>query len=451
MNKAPKHTALYETLGVTVKAELDEIKKAFRKLALKLHPDKLVNASDEDKKRAEATFKDVTEAYAILSDPKKREQYDRFGIDAFKNGSQGQEMDEDEMREMFESMGMHFPFGNMGGFGIPGMGGMGGRRGQKREFTMPNIIHPINLNMKDIYLGSTIEFEIERCSLKKNANPKKEDLVCNDCKGVGSKVRLINMGRGMMQQSEQKCQKCVGEGIYFAEEFFDKKLQKFSRTMPKGIMNGEHITIENKGHEVPPCFKDKNTNNDRTNIILVISEQREYVLENYKYSRGVNNNPYNIALELDIDPHEAICGTYKYVPFINGKNICIKIPSGVAFKKGSCAVAIPKMGMPIHKQKDKYGDLYVVININDTFNLEESKLKQIWNLCTGKSMSAENDKIIKKANGEYITALTIDDFRKENELNGNHYNNNDGDDDSNEFGHGGGHSQGGGIPQCAQQ
>lgn len=459
MNKAPKDTSLYETLEVAPTAELGEIKKAYRRLALIWHPDKWVNASEKEKQHAEAKFKEISKANSILSDQNKRSEYDRFGLDAVENGGHGREMTEEEMQEMFESMGMNFGDIGMGGFGIPGFGR---RKQQKREPTIPHIKHTVNLNLKDIYLGSKIEFEITRYNLKKDADPKKEDMVCSDCKGVGSRIRMRNMGGGMMQQSEQPCSKCNGEGMIFSDEFFDKKTQKFAKNMPPGVVNGERINIENKGHEIPPCFKDKfstegnsRPNNDRTNIILVINEQREFTFENCKYIRGVNRNPYDIALELDIDPHEAICGTYKNVPFINGKDVCIKIPPGFAFKQGSRAVVVPKMGMPVYKQKNKYGDLYVILKIKDTFKLDDAKLKQIWKIFTGKDMTAENDKVIKKTGGEFIEAMTIDEFTKENNLNGNNYDPHDNEDNEDVDDNGGFSGfqafNGGSQPQCAQQ
>lgn len=464
MNKAPKDTSLYETLEVAPNATLDEIKKSFRKLALIWHPDKWTNASDDEKKQAESKFKEIGNAYSIVSDPEKREQYDRFGLDAVNNGGQGHAMSEEDVRAMFESMGMGGGFGGFaeglfgGGFGgIPGMGR--GRRGEKREPVMPDLIHQLDVELKDIYLGTSIEFEVVRYNLKQDADPKKEDIVCNDCKGVGSKVILRNMGQGMMTQSTQMCHKCEGTGMILSDTFFDKKKQIIRKVVPKGVRNGEQILIPNKGHEIPPCFKNANSTNERTTMILIFNEIKECVIDNYKYLRGVNNNPNNIALELSIEAHEAVCGTYKHVPFINGKNICIKIPPGVAFKEGSRAVAIPKMGMPIYKQENKYGDLYVILKFNDTIILDESKIKQIWKIYTGKDMKAENNKTI-KLGGEIVNSLTIDEFKKENDLNSARHNSQqyhegecDDDDDECDEDH---HGQGQGIPRgmpadCAQQ
>ena len=454
MNNGPKDTSLYDTLGVTDKADSEEIKKAFRKMALKWHPDKWVNASDVEKKTAEENFKKLTEAYTILNDPNKREQYNRFGLDAVRNAGQGHQMSPEDLQEMFAGMG--FPFGGMGGgFSFPGMGQ---RRGRPAEPTMPHLEQILQLDMKQIYLGSTVEFEVVRYNLKKltsnNKTLTKEDFVCDECKGAGMKMRVIRHGPGMMQQVQEACFKCESRGIVFPEAFFDKKSHKFSKIIPHGIMQGEKIIIENKGHEIPECFKDKFPDKERTNIILTISEQREYVVtsdkDKYKYVRGVNNNPFNLALDLIIEPQEFICGGYKNIPFINGKTICIKIPQGIAFKKSNNVVIVPGSGMPLYKKKDKFGDMFVIITVSDAPILSEGKLKKIWTIYTDKNMTTENDKIIKKANGNIIDALSMDDYnnRSNNGQNGHSDDDYSHSDDGDNYGR---QSNMGGQPQCVQQ
>lgn len=444
MNNNTKDTSLYTILGVDTTATTDEIKKAYRKNALKCHPDKMADATPEEKIRAENKFKELTEAYAILNDPQKRDTYDKYGMDAFKNGGHGQQMNEEDLREMFESMGMSFPFDMMGGFGFPGMGGR--QKNKKREIMMPDLVHHLELDLMNTYIGETIEFEVMKYTLKKDAKPSKEDFECSECKGKGTKTHFIKFGPGMMQSSEQPCNKCNGEGIYIPDKYFDKKMQKYSRTIPRGIRNGKRIIIENKGHEIPECFKDKQTN-DRTNIVLIIKEDREYHFDGgYKYIRDVENSPYNIALELTIEPHEAMCGTYKNIPFLNGKDVCIQIPTGMAFKKGSRVIVVPKMGFPVYKKKNVYGNMYIILNISDKFNLDESKLKQIWKVCTGKDMTVEHNKVIKNAEGGFIESITIEDYRQSNHK--EYYSSASSDDDNH---HNHDHRGGNGGMQCAQQ
>lgn len=447
MSNKVADTKYYDALGVASNASENEIKKAFRKLALEWHPDKWAHGTKQQQADAESKFKEITEAYGILSDAEKREKYDQFGAEAFKNG--GQEMSEADLAEMLAQMGM-------GGF--PGFGGFGGRgRPQKKEVTMPDLIHELKVNIKDTYVGSLLEFEIQRYNLKPGKQPTKENMSCTDCKGKGVKIRLIPMGPGMMQQSEQKCAKCAGEGLLFPDEYFDKKTQKFSRTLPKGIMDGEKIVIEDKGHEIPDCFKDKFPDQKRTNIVLVVSETRELVIDGHKYIRGVNRSPFNLALDLELEPHEAICGTYKYVPFINGENVCVKIPPGTIFYKPQHIVVIPQMGMPFYKQKGSFGELFVILSVKEKFDIDDDKIKKIWKIMTDRDMTRDNEKVLKKSKDTFIESMSVEDYKvspafKTTEKNHKTFNktmaehNNSDDDDEDGHGHGGGGPSG-----CAQQ
>lgn len=438
-------TTLYDRLGVKPDADVDDIKKAFRKLALKHHPDKWANATDKEKKEAEETFKKLTEASAILSDPDKRKKYDRYGMDALKEGGFG--ATDEDIQAMFEKMG-GFPFDDiMGGIFGNGMGGMRGMhgmgRGKRQEPKMPVSTKIIEVNMKDIYTGSPVEIEIERYDLKKNEKPKSEELVCDDCKGEGTKVQLTQLRPGMFTQSNQTCNKCKGEGI-FIDKFFERKTHKMTYNIPKGVMGRQkNIIIEDEGHEIPECFKKSYPDKKRTDVTIVISEDPTYEVNGFKYSRGVFDNPFNVALEISIEPHEAICGTYKNITFINDKNICIEIPKGIIFKRSSQpVVVIPKMGLPVYNQKGKYGELYVILNVNEQ-KLEDAKLKQIWKVYTGKDMTAEHNKILKKNNDEYIESMSLDEFKKSNHNSHSHDRDGDGDGDDDDDNHEG--------PQCRQQ
>lgn len=399
------NTRLYEVLNLTTSATDDEIKKNFRKLAIKWHPDKWVNKNEADRKMAEDKFKELNEAYSVLADPKKRKQYDMYGEASIKgNGNDGPYMNEDILREMFEGMEMNFfPFSR------------GNASRKKKEVKIPNIETLVNVNLQHIYTGATIEFEVKRYNLKKNKQPNKEDMVCNDCKGMGIKVVITQMGPGMMTQSQQNCTKCRGNGIIFPAEYFDEKIQRFSRNIPRGITNDKSITIENNGHEVPKCFKDQYPGQDRTNIILRINEERTYEINGFKYFRGVDSSPFNLGLYVNIEPHEAICGTYKYISFVNGKDINVRIPPGIIFRKGDKPVVVPSMGMPFYKQRGVYGDLYVFFEVNDNFDTSDVKLGKIWHIMNNGNMEQEHNNILDKTNGKYIEAMSIDKFKDSEE------------------------------------
>ncbi len=393
-------TKFYDVLGVPSDASKDVIKKAFNKLALKWHPDKWANGSVEDKKLADEKFKEFSEAYEILSDPEKRQTYDKYGEDAVK-GNGNPQMNEDMIRKMMEEMG------GMGGF--PFMPGQGGRR--EKEIRMPNIKRKINVNFKDIYSGTVIEFEVTRYNLKNNKQPTKQEMSCSGCKGKGTKIVHQMIGPGMVQQSEQKCNQCSGEGLIFSENFFEKKTQKFKKAIPKGCINGQQIVIEDKGHEIPSCFKDQFPDQERTDIVLTVIEEQSYKIQNNVYQRGANGSPFNLRLDITIEPHEAICGSYKEIIFINDERFCVKIPPGIAFTKGDKIIIVPNMGMPFYKQKNSVGDLFVVVNVKEKFNLNQQKLEKIWKIITDNDMKTDNDLILKNTKNDFIEAMTIETYK----------------------------------------
>jgi DnaJ-class molecular chaperone len=446
-------TKLYDILNVSPTANEIDIKKAFKKLALEWHPDKWTKASDEEKQIAKEKFQEIQEAYGILADEEKKQMYDRYGYDAIKENGGGPQMSEEMLEEILSEMGR---------FGIPGMnfGHRSGKHG-KKEMTIPNVEKVIKLTLKDIYLGSTIEFEITRHILKENKQPSKNDMICSKCKGQGSAMKLRQIGPGMVQQVMQMCQSCSGNGMIFPDEFFEKKTHTVSKIIPRGIMNKQRIVIKNKGNDIPNCFADKFPNCKKTDIVLTVSEEEDFVIDEYRYTRGINGSPFNMRLDINIEAHEAICGTYKIVPFLNNEKICIKIPSGVIFKKGDNAIVLPNNGLPYYKMDNKYGVLFVMLNVKDTFNPNENVRKQIWNLLTGKSMEKDHKDILQQTNNKFVDGMYLEQFKNSDEARKkvdylHEFDNimrneleeeNDEDDDH----HGGHHGAFSGVPNCAQQ
>lgn len=423
----PADMKYYDLLGVKSDCSIDDIKKAYKKLALKYHPDK---CKDPTKKQEnEDQFKAISEAYSILSDPTKRSEYDNYGV-----SGGGQNNMPEEFKHMFNAMG---------GFG--GFNDMRGMRTERKVFMMPDLVHNVSCTLKDIYMGTTVQFKIHRYSVKKNKQIKKENIECTNCKGKGVKIKIVQMGP-MTTQTQQPCNTCRGTGIVLSDEFFEKKECEVSRTIPKGFVSGDKIVVEGKGHDIPECFR-QTTTKTKTDLVLIITTPQEYIINNpdgtkVKYMRGVNKNPFDLMVEILIEPHEALCGTYVELPFIDDKTINIKINPGVIFKKGDRVIVVPKKGLPYYKQIT-FGDLYVIVNVKDNFNLDETKLNQIWNIFTGTNM--------KKQQHATDDSLFVDVFAKsryahESETNLHTYhrsmqNNADEDDDDN-------HNNG---QQCRQQ
>lgn len=432
-------TEYYDILGVKPDADSNEIKRAFRKLAVKWHPDKWISAPKDEQDVAEIKFKEIGEAYEVLSKDESRQAYDRFGKEGVKDGGAHQ-MTEEMLNEMF---------GGMGGFG-GFMGGMFGRNQNKKEMKMPNVQHVLHLDLKQIYMGSTVEFEVIRYKLKKGKSPTKDDMKCKECKGQGVVVKVIQRGP-MIQQSQERCRKCEGQGMFLPEEFFVHEKKRFNRAIPKGIMDGQKIVIDNQGHEIPDCFKDQFPGQERSDLILIVDEQRMYQAGRFKYTRGVNDSPFNLHLDLEIEAYEAICGTIKNVPFINGETVSVKIPAGMAFNKNdSNFVIIPKMGMPFYKQKSTYGDLFISLEMNK-IELDEEQKEKIWNVMTGESMQKTMKNILKKTDNQYIDSMTVNQYRNSEDYRNSSQNNMNFDNQMRNNDYGQDEDAHHGPPGCAQQ
>lgn len=260
-------------------------------------------------------------------------------------------------------------------------------------------------------MGSTVEFEITRYNIKNGVNLTKEQMVCKKCGGSGTVVNTVRRGP-LISQTSTACPNCNGQGISMSDECFVKEKKKFSKSVPKGIRIGQKIVLENQGNEIPDCFKNKGMDleQDRSDIILKISEKGTYEIENYRYIRDLKGDPYNLELEIKIEAHEAICGTIKNIPFLNGERVNIKIPHGIAFSNNH-VVIIPKMGLPIYKQKNIYGDLFITIAINKP-KITDGQYEKIWNILTDTSMTKTMKEILKKGKNEYIDAITVEKYKK---------------------------------------
>lgn len=234
----------YEILGVSKTASTDEIKKAYKKLALKYHPDR-----NPDNKQAEEKFKEAAEAYNVLSDKEKRARYDQFGpagMDGM-GGFGGQDIN---MEDIFQNFGDIF--GSIFG-GAPGGRQRGGQSGPtpKRGHDLHK---EVSISLKEAYLGTKKELSYyhfvacEQCAGKGAAKGTKYD-VCSTCKGAGQQT----FQQGFMAFS-QTCGTCGGEGFNIPSpckgcngQSRVQKYEKITPNIPKGIFNGADLRIAGKG------------------------------------------------------------------------------------------------------------------------------------------------------------------------------------------------------------
>jgi DnaJ family protein A protein 1 len=181
-----KETGYYDILGVKPTADASELKKAYRKLALKYHPDK--NPAEGEK------FTAISQAYEVLSDPKKRDLYDRGGEQAIKEGG------------MEEDMHSHMRFYDM-------FFGMGGRNGPTKG---KNVVHPLKVSLEDLYNGAVRKLALQKnviCPKCEGRGGKKGAVeTCGNCRGSGMQTRIMQIGPGIVQQTQTMCHECQGQG-----------------------------------------------------------------------------------------------------------------------------------------------------------------------------------------------------------------------------------------------
>lgn len=348
----------YEVLGVGKQASADEIKKAYKKLAIKYHPDRQAGKSETEKKDAEDKFKEAAEAYSILSDEQKRQQYDQFGFNGPNmgggfGGSGG--FDGFDINDILNSVfGSGFNFGGGGGgfesfFG----GGGGGRRQQVHRGS--DLRLKVRLNLQEVASGVTKKFKVRkdctcpRCNgsgAEGNSMPE----TCNTCHGSGYVLRSQQSLFGMMQTQspcpecqgegkviKNKCTQCHGTGLVKDEEIIEVQI-------PAGVQDGMVVTVPGKGN----AGAHNGVNGD---IQVFITEE-----QNDTFVRDGNDIRYNLLLDF---PTAALGGKVE-VPTIDNKKLAVTIEPGTQPGK---TLRLRGKGLPA-VQGYGYGTGDMVLNIS---------------------------------------------------------------------------------------
>lgn len=334
----------YEVLGVQKGASKDEIKKAFRKQAQKYHPDK--------KGGDEAKFKEASEAYAVLSDERKRKEYDTYGQIFGGNGSAGAGFEGFNMNDFMSGFGgsqgfsQEFDLGDI--FGSMFGGGFGGGQSRKRG---NDISVDIEISFYDSIFGTN-----RKINLTKNS-------ICSDCSGSGAKsgtqmekcqacngngrvhetkrtilgsistTRICDKCHGKGQVPKEKCKTCGGVGI-------NRKQEEINIKIPSGIENGEMMRLTGAGEAVSGGVPGD------LYIKIYVTPDKNYVKEGY-----------NLITKLDVKLTDALLGADYTLKTIEG-DLKIKIPAGV-----SVGEVLRLKGKGVPDQSSRRGDLLIKLNI----------------------------------------------------------------------------------------
>ncbi|XP_055315449.1 dnaJ homolog subfamily A member 1 [Sitodiplosis mosellana] len=327
-----RETAYYDILGVKPNASPEDLKKAYRKLALQYHPDKNPNEGEK--------FKQISQAYEVLADAEKRQIYDEGGESAIKKGGSGG-----------------------GGFSSPmdifdmffGGGGFGGRRRERRG---KDLVHQLGVTLEELYNGATRKLALQKsiiCDKCEGRGGKKGAVEkCQTCRGNGIEVKIHMIGPGMAQQIEQVCSHCHGQGEIIAAKdrcktcngkktVRDRKILEVN--IEKGMRDGQKIVFSGEGDQEPEL---------QPGDIIIVLEEIEHAV--FKRSKQ------DLVMRMPLQLVESLCGFQKVIKTLDNRDLVVTNLPGEVVKHDSFK-SIMGEGMPQYKNPFEKGRLIVQFQI----------------------------------------------------------------------------------------
>lgn len=402
-----KETKFYDTLGLSPDASDDDIKRQYRKLALKFHPDKNKEPGAQEK------FKEISVAYDALSDPEKRKNYDQYGEKGL-DGAGGGGADPSDIFSAF----------------------FGGGRRQQGEPKPKDIVHELPVALDSFYNGKTVKLAITRdrlcggCS-GSGSNKPGVDAKCRECNGRGVQIITRQMGN-FIQQMQAACSSCKGKGSNLKPEDrctkcngeqISKEKKVFEVVVEKGMKKGDFVAFRGDGDQVPGVRL--------SGDIIIVLDLKHHPIFTRKGD--------HLYMEQTISLAQALTGFSLNVTHLDGRVLTIRPPSNTCIDPDHLW-AISREGMPVPKTGgSERGNLVIKFKVQFPQTLSDDDSKQLRRVLGAPAESASPP----DAEEVYLSKTTID-------LNAEHarHGKNDEDDDDDPRASRGG---GGRSAQCASQ
>lgn len=407
----PDNKALYDCLGVAQNTNQDEIKKAYRKLAVKHHPDK---GGDPEK------FKEINAAYEVLGNPEKRELYDKYGIDGIRDGGAGG-------MDPFEHL-----FGGLFG------GGRRGGGGKPQQKKVKPMLKEVKVTLEDIYAGKmkTLSYEKHKVCDGCDGKGGKDSKKCTTCKGHGMIEKVVQLGPGFISSTRGVCPDCQGEGTSYdkanmCKQCKGKKMVVEKKTIEvpieQGAPNEHHVTFTGDGDEMPGALSG--------DLVVRLIIEKHAVFER----KGAD-----LFISKKISLYEALTGFSFTIDHLDGQKINVTTAPGEVIAPGT-KKQLTKKGMPFYKDAMSYGNLFVEFQVEFPKKGEIKNAEELAKILPVPKNISTIDK---------SKAVVLEDF-KEGSQNSHH----EGGRRGGHHGHGHGDEEDdeeGGMPrgqrvQCAQQ
>ncbi|KAM8920714.1 dnaJ homolog subfamily A member 4-like [Pelodytes ibericus] len=358
-----KESVYYDLLGVKPAASVDEIRRAFRRQALKYHPDKNPSAGDK--------FKQISKAYDVLSDPRKRELYDSGGESALQAGSVG---------------GRCGPSSAMSSIFNLFFGGRARTRTQGKR-KGKTVAHQLSVSLEDLFNGATRKLSLQKniiCPKCKGIGARHgARITCAKCQGTGVQVHMMTHIPGLMQSIQTVCSECQGQGeiIRPRDQCHTCSGRKVTRQkkiltvhIDKGMVNGQKIIFHEEGDQAPGL--------DPGDIIIIL-EQKVHPLFKRKGD--------NLIMNMEIELADALCGCRKSFQTLDGRSLMVTSLPGEVIKPGDTK-CIPNEGMPIYRTPEK-GNLFIEFQVKfpEAGWLPVENLPQLQSLFPSRTKPITND------------------------------------------------------------